>query len=127
MMAGRLDKHFIGRRRCSVMPYCTYCGFEMPPGTRFCPSCGSDQMTAPVFEARGSPSVLPLILGILGIIVGIFVPLLGIILGILGAVIAHTDKNKRSNAYLGVCIFAIIVSLAVWALNFIFLMSLIAV
>ncbi len=109
------------------MPYCTNCGFEIPSGTSFCPSCGSDQVTVPVFEARGSPSVLPLILGILGIIAGIFVPLFGIILGIIGAAIAHKDKNKRSNTYLGVCILAIFVSLAVWALNFVFLMSLLAV
>ncbi|MGE0015410.1 MAG: zinc-ribbon domain-containing protein [Candidatus Methanomethylophilaceae archaeon] len=109
------------------MPYCTDCGFEIPPGTRFCPSCGSDQMTVPAYEARGSPSVLPLVLGILGIVAGIFVPLLGIIMGILGAVIAHTDKNKRGNAYLGVCILAVLVSLVVWLMNFVFLMSLLAI
>ncbi|NCA73924.1 MAG: zinc ribbon domain-containing protein [Gammaproteobacteria bacterium] len=126
-MAGRSDKHFIGRRRCSVMPYCTDCGYEVPPGTRFCPSCGSDQMTVPAYEARGSPSALPLAMGILGIILGIIVPLLGIILGALGAALAHTDKNKKDNTYLGVCILAVIVSLAVWALNFIFLMSLLAI
>lgn len=49
------------------MPYCTDCGFEIPPGTRFCPSCGSDQITVPTYEIKKSPSVLPLILGILGI------------------------------------------------------------
>jgi hypothetical protein len=84
-------------------------------------------MTVPAYEARGSPSALPLVMGILGIILGIIVPLLGIILGALGAALAHTDKNKKDNTYLGVCILAVIVSLAVWALNFIFLMSLLAI
>ncbi|MEA4976962.1 MAG: zinc-ribbon domain-containing protein [Methanomassiliicoccaceae archaeon] len=106
------------------MPYCTDCGFDVPSGTRFCPSCGSDQVTVPPHEVKGTQSIVPLILGISGIILGIMVPIIGLVLGGLGAAFAHKDKNKRNNTYLSVCIIAIIVSLAVWVLNFIFLIAL---
>jgi len=106
------------------MPYCTDCGFDVPPGTRFCPSCGSDQLTVLPYEVKGTQSIVPLILGISGIILGIIVPIIGLVLGGLGAALAYIDKGKRNNIYLSVCIIAIIVSLAAWVLNFVFLMGL---
>lgn len=104
---------------CIRMPYCTDCGYDIPPGTRFCPSCGADQtITLPQF-AKGSPSKFPIILGILAIIVGVIIPIGGLAMGTLGAVLAHTDKNKTSNTYTFVCILAIIASLIFWGVYFI--------
>ncbi len=109
------------------MSYCTDCGHDVPQGSRFCPSCGADQVITPPQLIKGSPSVLPLILGILGIVFAIFIPLIGLVMGILGAVLAHMDENKSGNAYTFVCIIAIIVSLFVWAANFLFLISLMGI
>ena len=99
------------------MSYCTDCGYDIPPGTRFCPSCGADQMITPPQIVKGDPSVLPLVLGILGIIFGFVIPFVGLGMGALGAVLAHTDKNKRSNVYTLVCVLAIFASLIFWVLS----------
>lgn len=100
----------------TFMSYCTDCGYDIPQGTRFCPSCGADQLITPPQLVKGSPSVLPPLLGVLGIILGIIIPFAGLVLGAFSAVLAHTDKNKNSNAYTFFCILTIFVSLILWAL-----------
>jgi len=101
------------------MSYCTDCGSDIPPDTRFCPSCGADQMITLPQIVKGPPSILPLILGILGMIVGIIIPIAGLIMGVSGVALAHTDKNKSGNAYMFVCIMAIIFSLVSWVVYFV--------
>ncbi|HKM13464.1 MAG TPA: zinc ribbon domain-containing protein [Candidatus Methanomethylophilaceae archaeon] len=105
------------------MSYCTDCGHDIPPGSRFCPSCGADQLVTPPQAVTRPPSVLPLILGILGILFAILIPIVGLVMGILGAVLAHTDENKNGNAYTFVCIIAILVSLLIWGANIILFVS----
>lgn len=98
------------------MSYCTDCGYDIPPDTRFCPSCGADQLITPPQVVKGAPSALPLVLGILGMIFGLIIPFVGLVMGVLGVVLAHTDKNKNSNLYTFICILTILVSSTVWVL-----------
>ena len=62
------------------MPYCSKCGAEVDPATRFCPKCGSPQSTGS-YRPADQKYTDPHDSGSIGwFLLGFFVPLVGLIL-----------------------------------------------
>lgn len=116
------------------MAYCGNCGKEVPDGTKFCPNCGAQigpveapkqEVTTPI-NAKHGTALASMIIGIVGVASLFFIVSIGIlplILGIIGLVLAGNAKKAGNSEGIRTAGFVLsLIALIIGAIEFVVLL-----